>query len=84
MSFLVDLMARRAEFEDVLVALPDSNVHYAFATAQSAAPGLLDEDGLNLVLDAFDETYDHVLVVGRHGDARALFETLPGRFDTGM
>lgn len=81
---LVDLMAGAAEFDDILVALPDLNVHYAYATTQPDRPELLDEDALNLVLDALDEAYDHVVVAARYEDARTLFETIQGRFDAGM
>ncbi len=81
---LVELIVGRAEFEDVLVALPDTNVHYVYSTGKPASNELLEEESLNLVFDAFDETYDHVVIVGRHTDARALFETIQGRFDTGM
>lgn len=81
---LADLLAGRAEFEDILMALPDNNVHYIYAADQPISDELLDEDGLNLILDALDETYEHVIVVGRMPDAKALFETIQGRFDTGM
>lgn len=81
---LADLMGDRAEFEDILMALPDNNVHYIYAADQPNSDHLLDEEGLNLILDALDETYEHVIVVGRRPDAQALFETIQGRFDTGM
>lgn len=81
---LVDVMAGRAEFDDVLVTLPDCNVHYIYTADAPARDELLDEEALNLVLDALDEAYDHVVVVSRYEDARALFETIQGRFDAGM
>lgn len=81
---LVDVMTGRAEFDDVLVTLPDCNVHYIYAADAPAHDELLDEEALNLVLDALDEAYDHVVVVSRYEDARALFETIQGRFDAGM
>ncbi|MGI9479246.1 MAG: GumC family protein [Hyphomicrobiaceae bacterium] len=81
---LVDLMAGNAEFDDILVTLPDSNVHYAYSTTEPGRPELSDEDSLNLILDALDEAYDHVIVAGRYDDARALFEAIQGRFDAGM
>lgn len=81
---LVDVMTGRADFDDVLVTLPDSNVHYIYAAEAPAHDELLDEEALNLVLDALDEAYDHVVVVSRYADARALFETIQGRFDAGM
>ena len=81
---LVDVISGHSEFDDILVTLPDSNVHYVYSTAEPARNELLDEEGLNLVLDALDEAYDHVIVAGSYNDARALFETIQGRFDAGM
>jgi hypothetical protein len=81
---LVDLMAGAAEFDDILVTLPDSNVHYAYSTTEPGRPELHDEESLNLILDALDEAYDHVVIAGRYDDARALFEAIQGRFDAGM
>ena len=45
---------------------------------------LLDPDQLNLALDALDTAYDHIVVVARNAPARALFETIQGRFDAGV
>ncbi len=81
---LVDVISGHSEFDDILVTLPDNNVHYVYSTAKPARNELLDEEGLNLVLDALDEAYDHVIVVGCYNDARALFEAIQGRFDAGM
>jgi hypothetical protein len=50
----------------------------------STAEGTFDAEQINLVLDALDEAYDHIVVVGRHGDARQLFEIIEGRFDAGI
>lgn len=81
---LADLMIGNAEFEDILVPLPDSNVHYVFAANLPNQRQLLDESGLNLVLDALDEAYDVVVLAGRFSDACAIFETIEGRFDAGL
>lgn len=81
---LAELIDERARFEDALLPLSDTNVHYVYASRQVGEPQLRDEAGLNLVLDAFDEAYDHVVVFGRYDDACALFETIEGRFDVGM
>ena len=81
---LVEVMSGHAQFDDILVTLPDSNVHYVYSTTAPAPGALLNEDDLNLVLDALDEAYDHVVVAGSYSDTRALFETIQGRFDAGM
>ena len=82
---LADLLAGRASFEDVIIPLPGTRLHYvASGRVQSDDEDLLDSDGLNLVLDALDEAYDHIVVAARFNAAQALFETIQGRFDTGI
>ena len=44
----------------------------------------LDEEGLNLILDALDEAYDQIVVIGRFAPAQNLFEIVQGRFDAGI
>ena len=44
----------------------------------------IEPDQLNLVLDALDEAYDHIIVAGGQEDARFLFEAIQGRFDAGV
>ena len=81
---LAEVMSGDVEFDDILVTLPDSNLHYVYSTDARAGGGLLNEDHLNLVLDALDEAYDYVIVAGAYDDACALFEAIQGRFDAGM
>ena len=79
-----DLLTGESEFQDIIVALADNNVHYIRASDGDADEDVFDEIGLNLVLDALDEAYDQIIVVGRHDDAQLLFETIEGRFDAGL
>lgn len=79
-----DLLGGRATFDDVIVRLPDSDAHAIACGAPIAGGTLLDPDWIGLVLDALDETYDHVVVVARLETARALFEAIEGRFDAGI
>ena len=44
----------------------------------------IDPDQLNLVLDALDEAYNHIIVTGGHDECRTLFEAIQGRFDAGV
>ncbi len=82
---LIDLLAGRVSFEDVVSTLPGTRVHYiAAGTVRSEDEDPLDADGLNLILDALDEAYDHVVVVARYENAQALFEAIEGRFDAGI
>lgn len=81
---IAELIADKAQFEDVLTPLADTNVQYAYASLTPNSAELSDARGVNLVLDACDEVYDQVIVFGRLDDATAIFETIEGRFDAGM
>lgn len=82
---MTELLRGKAKFEDVVGRLPGSSAHLI---ACGAAPGdlgaILNPDHINLALDALDTAYDHIIVVGRNGDARSLFEAIQGRFDAGV
>ncbi len=79
-----DLLAGRATFEDIIARLPESDAHVVASGAPAVVGMPLDPDWINLVLDALDEAYDHVVIVSRLEPARALFEATEGRFDTGI
>lgn len=82
---LTELLYGEANFEDVIGNVPGSRVHYINAGAGLDVQGYeLDDEGLNLVLDALDEAYDHIVVVGRFDAAQLLFEVIQGRFDAGI
>jgi len=82
---MCDLLDGRASFDDVIVRLPESEAHVIAAGAPPADPERpLDADWINLVLDALDEAYDHIVVVAQIDEARTLFETIEGRFDAGI
>ncbi len=80
-----DMLDGRASFDDVIVRLPESDVHFIAAGSAPADPARpLDAGWINLVLDALDEAYDHIVVVAQIDEARSLFETIEGRFDAGI
>lgn len=82
---LMDLIEGRASFEDVIRRLPDGDAHVVpCGTATAASPGPLDADRINLVLDALDEAYDHIVVTGAHSAIADLFLAIQGRFDAGV
>jgi Mrp family chromosome partitioning ATPase len=84
-SGMNELLDGAATFEDAVYALPGSRAHCIAAGEMPAEPtAALDPDRINLVLDALDEAYDHIVVVARHEDARTLFELIQGRFDAGV
>lgn len=83
-----ELLIGRASFEDIVQCLAEINgseLHVIAAGGDlSDRTDALDPDVVNLVLDALDEVYDHIVIVGRHGEARELFEAILGRFDVGV
>lgn len=84
---IVDLMLGEASFEEAIQSLPGSQAH-AIASGRSLDPDgpaeQLDDERLNLLLDALDEAYDHIVVAATYDEARILFETIQGRFDAGV
>jgi uncharacterized protein involved in exopolysaccharide biosynthesis len=82
---LTDVLSGRATFEDVVERLPYSAAHAIGAgsgAADKAAAG--DPDRINMLLDALDEAYDHIVIAGDYGSLRALFSTMEGRVDAGI
>jgi len=80
-----DLLSGSAGFDEIIQRLPGTKAHaVASGEAVSGDEGEIDADHLNLVLDALDEAYDHIIVVGRRDEARRLFEGIEGRFDAGI
>ena len=80
---LTELIQGDVSFEDVVKRLPGSAVHFISCGAPLDETEI-EPDQLNLVLDALDEAYDHIVVTGAHADARDLFEAIQGRFDAGV
>lgn len=82
---VAELLDGTAGFEDIVHSVPGTDVHViAAGPAPGKAAGGLDADRINLVLDALDEAYQHIVVMARHAEARDLFETIEGRFDAGL
>ncbi|MEM6498285.1 MAG: exopolysaccharide transport family protein, partial [Pseudomonadota bacterium] len=82
---ITELLAGTASFDDVITHIPNSRVHHiSLGHEASAEDFYFDGDDLNAVLDALDDVYDQILVVGRYRTAQALFEAVEGRFDAGI
>ena len=81
----IELLQGQASFADVVRWIPETQVHFiASGRAIAEGPNGLDADQLNLLLDALDEAYDHIVIAGKEDAARTLFETIQGRFDAGI
>jgi polysaccharide biosynthesis transport protein len=82
---LTELLLGDVSFDDAVNRLPSSSVHFIGSGAPLDETDVdIEPDQLNLVLDALDEAYDHIIVVGGQDDARFLFEAIQGRFDAGV
>lgn len=79
-----DLLHGRASFEDVIARLPESEAHVIACGNAEEGRAALDGDRINLVLDALDEAYDHIIVVADAEGGRELFGAIEGRFDAGI
>jgi uncharacterized protein involved in exopolysaccharide biosynthesis len=82
---MAQLIEGEAAFEDVIQKLADTEAHFIPAgEANADSSSSFEADRANLVLDALDEAYDHILVYGDYSVARRLFEATQGRFDVGI
>jgi tyrosine-protein kinase Etk/Wzc len=80
-----DIVEGTTKFSGVITTFGGSDVHFIPAgKARSPALGEPDPDRINVILDALDEVYDHIVVAARHKAAQDLFEAIQGRFDAGI
>jgi hypothetical protein len=78
----MDLLVGQATFEDIITARGEDEPHVI--ACGTASPAALDPDRINLLLDALDEAYDHVVIHAERPEARKLFELIEGRIDVGV
>jgi uncharacterized protein involved in exopolysaccharide biosynthesis len=82
---ITDVLSGRATFEDVIERMSGSEAHVIAAGSSAAgAAAAKDKDRVNMLLDALDDAYDHVVITGRRDGLRELFSTIDGRIDAGM
>lgn len=80
-----EVLAGKASFEDVIVPLPGSAAHVIAAGTGLIEPaGSIDRDRVNMLLDALDEVYDHIIITGGYAPLRELFTTIEGCIDAGV
>jgi uncharacterized protein involved in exopolysaccharide biosynthesis len=81
---MLDLIAGRARFEDVVGAMGHNGAHLIPAGMGLVVGDTIDPNQINFALDALDGVYDQIIVVSREEAARRLFEEIEGRFDCGI
>jgi Mrp family chromosome partitioning ATPase len=82
---ITDVLSGRASFEDVIERLSRSEAHViAAGSSVAGSTAAKDKDRVNMLLDALDDAYDHVVIAGAREAVRDLFTTIEGRIDTGM
>ena len=79
------MLAGRASFEDVIARLPGSQAHVIAAGSSAAGTAAAnDRDRVDMLLDALDDAYEHIVVTGARQAMRDLFTTIDGRIDAGV
>lgn len=82
---ITDVLSGRASFEDVIERLSRSEAHVIAAGSSAAgAAAAKDKDRVNMLLDALDDAYDHVVIAGGQQAVRDLFTTIEGRIDAAL
>jgi uncharacterized protein involved in exopolysaccharide biosynthesis len=82
---ITDVLSGRASFEDAIARLAGSQVHVISAGSSVAGTAAAkDKDRVNMLLDALDDAYDHVVITGGREAMRDLFTTIDGRIDAGV
>ncbi len=82
---ITDVLSGRATFEDVIERLPGSEAHVVAAGSSAAgAAAAKDKDRVNMLLDALDDAYEHVVIIGAREALRDLFTTIEGCIDAGV
>ncbi|MEM1371647.1 MAG: hypothetical protein AAGG72_05405, partial [Pseudomonadota bacterium] len=80
-----DLLAGPAKFADVIKPIDAARIQFIpSGSVLSGGLTTIDAERLNLILDALDEAYDHVVIVAREDQAAAFFEAIEGRVDIGV
>lgn len=80
---VAELLHGTASLEQVIQALPSpAAMHFIASGVDGLSETALDPDQANIVLDAIDDVYDHVVFVGEYDALKTLFALIEGRFDT--
>jgi polysaccharide biosynthesis transport protein len=80
-----ELIANEVPFENALHVIDEAGLHVIAAgkpRTESESPSEIE--GIHLVLEALDESYDHVVVTAELPVAKRLFSLVDGGFDAGL
>ncbi len=82
---MYDLMEERVNFADVICSVPGESMHLIrVGVSEESLDEAAEKVQLELILDALDETYDHIVAYGSYTKAQDLFRITEGRFDAGV
>ena len=82
---MADVLCGSATFEDVIERIEHSDVHrLAFGSRAVGKVAVADRDRINMLLDALDEAYDHIVIVGSDHGWRDLVAMIAGRCDAAV
>ena len=80
-----ELIANEVPFESALHVIDEAGLQVIASGKPRTEPESPREiEGIHLVLEALDESYDHVLVTAEMAVARRLFGLVDGAFDAGL
>jgi hypothetical protein len=82
---LADVLCGRATFENVIERIEQSDVHRMVAGSRAIDRlAATDKNRIDMVLDALDEAYDHIVIVGSEHGLRDLVARIEGRIDAAV
>jgi Mrp family chromosome partitioning ATPase len=82
---ITDVLSGRASFEDVIERMAGSDAHViAAGSSTTGTAAAKDKDRVNMLLDALDDAYEHVVITGGRDTLRDLLTTIEGRIDAGV
>ena len=80
---MMQLLQGATTLEQVIQTLPGpAAVHLIASGGVGGSVTAFDPDQVNLVLDAIDDVYDHIVSIGEYAALQNLFALIEGRFDT--
>jgi uncharacterized protein involved in exopolysaccharide biosynthesis len=79
---IAELLQGTASLHQVIQLLPGSTGLHFISPGAGLPNAAMHADQANLIFDAIDDAYDHIVFVGEYDALHALFTVMKGRFDT--